>query len=395
LHELTHHNKKSFDGYKSLLQYLENHRDRNIYITKTQTTNSFEDGNKIVINLTCYQEFWRKIGQSGQDRTQAFLAQKVKHYSDEERQDVIAASTSEQIVHGTRDFSEQQKDELVKANATEKNIIETIRQWPETAQSNILRELQGTPAPDSEVALVSKNEEQIVAELRGRDVPSIINIIKGLSGTPNLQFSKDDLNMVLKRREHLTEFELALTAHADDENWWQDFFEKNKWIFGYGLNYQILKQEQSQPNYGGTRLEGQGGQRGDYLTSTVGDINFTVLVEIKKPSTLLLQGTSEIRNGAWSLSKELTDALSQIEANIHTWEREGSRQVDNQDRLEERNVHTVQPKGIIVIGLLGAISTDRSKRETFQRFRKSIHGIDIITFDELFSRAKFIVESRE
>lgn len=39
---------------------------------------------------------------------------------------------------------------------------------------------------------------------------------------------------------------------------------------------------------------------------------------------------------------------------------------------------------------MGVLDT-RSKRETFQRFRKSIHGIDFLTFDELLKRAEFIV----
>ena len=123
-------------------------------------------------------------------------------------------------------------------------------------------------------------------------------------------------------------------------------------------------------------------------------MSFTVLVEIKTPVTRLLQGTEEIRNGAWSLSKDLADALSQIEANIDMWEKDGSRQVDNRDRLENENIFTVKPKGIIVIGSLTELDT-RSKRETFQRFRKSIHGIDILTFDELYERARFIVEHKD
>jgi hypothetical protein len=55
----------------------------------------------------------------------------------------------------------------------------------------------------------------------------------------------------------------------------------------------------------------------------------------------------------------------------------------------------VQPKGIVVVGSLSEVKDDRNKRETFQRFRKSIHGIDIITFDELLERAKFIVRNRD
>lgn len=200
-------------------------------------------------------------------------------------------------------------------------------------------------------------------------------------------------NKSIDRKGKLSEFRNNIDREPDDEKWWQDFFENNKWIFGYGLNYEILRQEQTQPHYGGVAVDGKGGQKGDYLTSTVGDINFTVLVEIKTPHTPLLQGSAEIRNGAWSFSKDLTDAISQIQANIDMWEKHGSRQPDNIDRLETDGVYTVKPKGIIVIGNLSQLDI-RSKRETFQRLRRSIHGIDILTFDELLNRAEFIVEEK-
>ena len=200
--------------------------------------------------------------------------------------------------------------------------------------------------------------------------------------------------MCIRDRDKLAEFEKALVNHKSDETWWQNFFENNKWIFGYGLDYQIIKQEEAQPHYGGTKVDGTGDQKGDYLASTQGDINFVVLVEIKTPDTKLLQGSKEIRRGAWSLSKDLPDALVQIEANIHTWDKQGSVQPSNLDRFEGQGVYTVQPKGIIIIGSLSELN-DRNKRETFQRFRKSIHGVDIITFDELYHRAKFIIDHSE
>ncbi len=260
---------------------------------------------------------------------------------------------------------------------------------------SFLQSLKDLEIPVEKFSLVSQGESEIVSALRGRDASSIVSIIKQLSSIPGVKLSQDDLNIVIKRREKLEEFKKALGEYASDENWWQEFFEQNKWIFGYGLNYQILRQEQAQAHYGGQRVDGKGGQKGDYLTSTLGDVNFTVLVEIKTPNTPLLQGMSEIRNGAWSLSKNFTDAISQIEANISTWDKQGSEQPDNRDKLEKENVFTVQPKGIVVIGSLSELASERSKRDTFQRFRKSIHGIDIITFDELYKRASFIVENKE
>ena len=255
-----------------------------------------------------------------------------------------------------------------------------------------LRSLRDIEIPEENFTLVSQSETEIVEALRGRDSASIASIIKQLYSTEGVVLSQADINNLLRRREKLEEFEAGLENHDSDEGWWQNYFEENKWIFGYGLNYQILRQEEAQPHYGGVKVDGKGGKRGDYLTSTDGDMSFTVLVEIKTPKTPLLQGTREIRKGAWSLSKNITDALSQIEANIHAWDKQGSEQPDNRDRFEAQGIFTVQPKGIIVIGKLDTIKNSRSKRETFQRFRKSIHGVDIIAFDELYKRAKFIVE---
>lgn len=252
---------------------------------------------------------------------------------------------------------------------------------------SFLKYLRGIEVPKENFSLVSHSESEIVTALRGRDAISIIKIIKELSKTKGISLSEKDINQLLNRKEKLSNFKSDMLDHGNDEKWWQGFFESNKWIFGYGLNYQI---QQSQPHYGGDKIDGKGGQKGDYLTSTLGNISFTVLVEIKTPNTPLTQGTREIRSGAWSLSKDLTDSVSQIQANIDSWEKRGSTEKENMDRFENNKIYTVQPKGIIVIGNLDSLDT-RSKRETFQRFRKSIHGIDILTFDELLKRAEFIV----
>jgi len=282
----------------------------------------------------------------------------------------------------------EETENSIKANV---NLVECYEHfWKLVA---FLQSLSGIEIPRGNFSLVSEDENAIIAALHGRSTESVLNIIKALSSASNIALTQKDINALLKRKEKLVVFEEQLKAKNPDESKWQEFFDKNKWIFGYGLNYEILRPEQSQPNYGGTRLDGKGGQKGDNLMSTSGDLSFTVLVEIKTPATPLLQGTGEIRNGAWSLSRDLTDAISQIQANIQMWEKEGSAQEDNKDRLEKEAIYTVKPKGIIVIGHLGDLVSDRHKWQTFQRFRKSIHGIDIITFDELYKRAKFIVDS--
>ena len=259
---------------------------------------------------------------------------------------------------------------------------------------NFLQSFAEIETPNERFSLLSQEDSQIIGALEQRDSASVVSIIKALSTVPGVDLTEQDINLLLRRREKLAEFEEALEEHASNEKWWQDFFENNKWIFGYGLNYVILREEQAQPSYGGACVDGKGGQRGDLLMSTMGDMNFTVLVEIKTPDTPLLRGKEEIRSGAWSLSHQLTDAFVQIQANVQTWE-ETSSDKNNIDKLEKKGVYTVEPKGIIVIGRLNELKIKdvRPRWETFQRFRRSIHGIDVITFDELLDRARFITRN--
>jgi hypothetical protein len=192
-----------------------------------------------------------------------------------------------------------------------------------------------------------------------------------------------------QRKSALIEFQTNLTLQKG-EDWWQEFFERNHWIFGYGLNYKILKTVQTQPRYGGITITGKGTQKGDYLDRTEADIKFTVLVEIKRPNTRLL-GTEEYRNGAWELGDELVGGVSQMQANCSRWEKEGSQTEGNREALLQAQIFTVQPKGILVVGRTNQLD-HHAKRTTFELFRRNTVNPEILTFDELYERARFIVE---
>lgn len=196
------------------------------------------------------------------------------------------------------------------------------------------------------------------------------------------------------RAAALAEFELAINDTSKNESWWQDFFSRNKWIFGYGLNYQILRTVQEQPNYGGTNVSGSGGQRGDFLERTAANVSFTVLVEIKKPTTALLHGAAH-RNGAWRASDELSGGVAQLQTNSLTWEVEGSRTNDNRDGVEgEHGAFTVRPKSILIIGNSSQLDT-RDKQNSLELFRRNLKNPEVLTFDELCERARFIVAESE
>lgn len=184
-----------------------------------------------------------------------------------------------------------------------------------------------------------------------------------------------------------------------EESFWQKFFIDNDWIFGYGLNYQFLHIIEEQSNYGGSDYTGKGGQKGDYLASTLAETKFTVLVEIKTPTTQLFSYKStgdlnEYRNGVGLLSKEILGGVSQLQINCKTWA-ENSQMKLNVKNLENQNIYTVAPKGILVIGNSKELNENENKINTFEQYRRNLYNPRILTFDELYERAKFIVHTGE
>jgi len=196
------------------------------------------------------------------------------------------------------------------------------------------------------------------------------------------------------RAAAVEDFEQHMTAGDWTENHWQNFFSRNSWIFGHGLAYHILDTVQEQPHYGGLSVTGRGDQRGDFLAATRANIKFTVLVEIKRADTNLVKREPYRRN-VYGPSDELTGGVAQLLANCRTWVVEGARQDDNRDTLEGEDIYTYEPKGILVIGNTEEIAGDRYKCASFESFRRTLKNPEVLTFDEVLERAKFLVNYEE
>jgi hypothetical protein len=210
--------------------------------------------------------------------------------------------------------------------------------------------------PTESFSLITTEDRKFVNAVLQRGPATAKQIIKAVS--QGVSFSETDINELLQRKKRLAEFKAALEQAVANESWWQKFFANNKWIFGYGLEYVILRVEQPQAHVAGASVTGKDAQKADFLTSS-GPAKFTVLVEIKTPQTPLTRGKEPIRSGAWSLSTELTDALTQINANVEGWGNVGQNSRENKQFMEEKNLRrTVKPKGIVVIGMLSALENE-------------------------------------
>lgn len=207
--------------------------------------------------------------------------------------------------------------------------------------------------------------------------------------SPSLVTKLTNAKIIEEKQIVLAEFNRNLLTSLD-EQYWQNFFNANQWIFGYGLKYQFLNLVNGQPRYIGANYTGSGEQRGDFLMSTEAEKKYTVLVEIKRPESIIVLN-EQYRNGVAKLGQELLWAVSQVQMNCISWFREGSRTDFAKDNLEKNDIYTYAPKGILVIGHTKQLDS-REKIQTFESYRRNLHNPEIITFDELSERAKFIIE---
>lgn len=177
------------------------------------------------------------------------------------------------------------------------------------------------------------------------------------------------------------------------ETAWQHFFMKNQWILGYGLDYRFQGVLQKEFHASDTDASGRDGVISDFL---LGDKRFTTFVELKLPTTNLFSN-GQNRARAWRLSNPLLDAYSQI------LEQKASGQIKVEttkelidDFKEEITQRSYDSKTILLIGCWSEIDSDplgekRMKEKTFELFRRDSRNVEIITYDELYERAQFII----
>lgn len=208
---------------------------------------------------------------------------------------------------------------------------------------------------------------------------------------PNLAKRLSYSQIQVDRETKLRQF----AEHLKNKDWseaaWEEFFANNQWIFGYGLRYQFLGIHRRQANYGGATHERTGEQKGEFLTRSAGLEKFTVVVEIKKPDTPIFDTAKpDYRSGVPSFSSEFVQAISQVQVNARTWDKEGSERERDREKLSKEKINTITPRSILIIGHTGQLDLF-DKKNAFELFRTSTHNPDIITFDELYERAGYIV----
>ena len=217
-------------------------------------------------------------------------------------------------------------------------------------------------------------------------------------------FRKKQLEVFRRLTEDQNYFDSQkVKKNCTDEGLWQLFFEKNPWIFGYGLSYIYLSsfdEKKLEQVVQGYRI-GQHGKRADALLRTRGAISNLCFVEIKTHITDLLSNKC-YRKGCWAPSGELAGAVSQLQGTVSyaTESILGRLRIEDSDGFPTgEEAFNYLPKSYLVIGSLqqfvGEHGPNQEKYRSFELYRRNTVTPEIITFDELYERAKFIVHASE
>lgn len=226
--------------------------------------------------------------------------------------------------------------------------------------------------------------------------------------------TKQDVVAIGYRKNQLEVFERLLfdvgyfaekkaKHRCTNEGLWQKYFELNPWIFGYGLQYIHLSgwSAKSLEQVVSGSMVFKPGKRVDALMRSRGVLSNLCFVEIKTHDTELLE-KKPYRPGCFAPAAELVGAVSQVQGTV-------ARAADDiRTRLVGRTdqgtptgeeAYNYMPKSFLVVGHLKQFvqehGVNEDRHRSFELFRGNTIRPEIITFDELYERAQFIVRHAE
>ncbi|ATW02366.1 Shedu anti-phage system protein SduA domain-containing protein [Sphingorhabdus sp. YGSMI21] len=247
---------------------------------------------------------------------------------------------------------------------------------------------------DGPKTIIDASDREIFNSIKGMTEEQRSGLLNALHGS----LTDEEINILLGRKQGLEEYQEHMQLSDWNEVQWQDFFEREQWVFGYGLDYRIMRQFGREMTVGGGGADNQNKPVTDFLMNFT---DYTVLVEIKRPDTPIFRKPRGGRAGTWEFSSQFMSAVSQILEQKAEWS-SFSEYGDhlNKDGTEHLTARTRNAKSILIIGS----STEFAKasgvreanlmRDTFELFRRENRSIDIVTFDELLERARFITKNR-
>lgn len=357
LREITGHNRKTFDDCQSLLYFLQGNVGKKIFITRTLVSESHEEGDNLIINLPAYQVFCKKIGQNGKNRTQAFLSQKIKHYTEDDKRRIIADSTEQEIIERIKLFTDEQK----------KNFLEK------------LKKIEGLRLPVNDIKNISDGDF-LQAFLSFLNDPNKQKIIAS-------NYSQIQISILEEYRQFLD------NNLNKNEDFIQDWIDGKIDNDGNATNLESNERKKITRSrclifgleFISHKREGLiSSKKFDILTRISQGKNDYVLIELKSPNSDVFETSTrpnqnEGESVEYSLSKDVARAIPQIS--------------DYRNLLENGSSTDWQriglPKGRIskCLIIIGIKKEEQVWSEHFSSLKKNLSGtIEVLTYSDLIQK---------
>lgn len=272
----------------------------------------------------------------------------------------------------------------------------------------------GLDIPGKSLRLAVGNEAELVRLLADQDRTKLLEAVRVAIGGA---LTEHDIRMISNRKAQLQRFknlladpdsfeeERTLKGRSGPEAVWQGFFEENPWIFGYGLHLiacESLDDNKLERITTGANIFTGAGKRSDAVMRSKGFISSLLLCEIKTHDTPLLAKTPYRLPDVYQVSKDVGGGVAQVQKTANKALRlvhgELHRLYKDDGTPTRIEISTVRPRQVLVIGSLNEFTnggaTNPEKMSAFEQYRRSILDVEVITFDELYQRACFIVEDR-
>jgi hypothetical protein len=276
---------------------------------------------------------------------------------------------------------------------------------------DFLQNFKGIELPPNQFRVVSADSAQLAEQLKDTDRATVLEAVRTVLGS---SLTQADIHLITNRKAQLDYFGRLL---ADDvffeqervklgrdgkEALWEHFFEQNPWIFGYGLNLISCRSfddgKLERYTTGGSLFHGAA-KRSDAVLRSRGYVSSLLFCEIKTHATPLLESKPYREPDVYQASKELTGAVSQVQKTANKAVRGIENYIEKHTEKDgtptDIEYSTVRPKEVVVIGDMHQFEqngqVNRERFSSFEFYRRGITDVEIITFDELYERASFIV----
>jgi hypothetical protein len=305
--------------------------------------------------------------------------------TDEKTLDVSLSADGKTYEMGYRLFDELRRganrfDTKARASSRKKKV--------QSAYSNLLGRLDRTRFP---VRVFERGPDDVAdaigqsivdQKLSERDRTAVVNLAKASVRTtiktqPEALVKLHDEIELASLDELITIIETKLTERAKEAHW-QRLFEANPFILDLAFNVPVLLLK-GQAHVGGKKLSGAGEKITDFLFANQLTDNVAVL-EIKTPQSAIL-AKKEYRSGVFGPSSDLVGSVTQVLDQVNQLQNEIFRikALNPEHRMESHGI-----RGVLVIGM---VPESKGKR-SFELYRNALHGISIITFDELLEKLR-------